>query len=174
MRMPPITVFLNQLSEADLFTSMGKRIEDPRVETLDSIEAAMVCCQGFQSHYFRGQRHEDLCREIPDEDSQLWYAVSEIIFPPGMELGPCGALDEIVARIRPALARKLDVVGSAPDHARVILDTAVWDLSHAGLELEFAEVLNFRFHRDLSRWYLSGHIVCGWTFRQGSCQPLVY
>ena len=47
------------------------------------------------------------------------------------------------------------------DHLKLVTNVTSWDLVHACLEHEYADVVNTRFYRELAAWYLRGHLVCG-------------
>lgn len=37
-----------------------------------------------------------------------------------------------------------------------------WDLSNAGMELEYADVVPPKYFAERVEWYLAGHFPCGW------------
>jgi hypothetical protein len=48
-------------------------------------------------------------------------------------------------------------------------DTVQWDILHACMETEYADVYPPGFYANLASWYIKGHFPCGWqgVFPQG-------
>lgn len=72
---------------------------------------------------------------------------------------------KIKARTEPLVESKLDPLVLEFGLARAVDDDVRWDVLHACMELEYADLRPPAFYAELMEWYLKGRFPCGWGAR---------
>jgi hypothetical protein len=74
-------------------------------------------------------------------------------------------VDAVKAVLHPLVKKKVTPVLrrlELPGGPKAVEDCVRWDVLHACMELEYADVCRPGFGNGLMRWYLAGRFPCGW------------
>jgi hypothetical protein len=62
----------------------------------------------------------------------------------------------------PLVHCKIETVAREHRLPKVFEDSVQWDVLHACMEMEYADVYPPGFYANLASWYIKGHFLCGW------------
>lgn len=139
---------LLELEKADWFGNVGK--EDTKAaDVLPDWTSAIESCAS--------SGWEDLLLEATNQYRERLYARNPVEF---------GRWNEVVLLVKSAMMElvriKTAAVIAENDLPRVFRDTVEWDVLHACLEAEYADVYPAGFYAAQAFWYAKGHFPCGW------------
>lgn len=151
---------LHLLQQADWFSRTGLPIDDPAIVRVGDWVQAMESLEGFEWYRVSQVAPNALTSALSSRFPlryRTWNALVGAMLPVIGEI-----VDEKIARI-------VDVHRGAMDE-EIFRDSIEWDLLHACMELEFADLIPVGFFSQISSWYVKGHLPCGWsgTFPAGS------
>jgi len=145
---PRTRATLDELARADWFARVGQKDTGAAI-VLDSWKEAIESCSSdvWQDLLLEAanQYRMRLVERSKERFSQ-WNAV----------------VREVRALTNPLVEQKFDLVQREHDLPKVVEDSIKWDILHAAMEAEFADVYPPGFSVSNAYWYVHGHFPCGW------------
>jgi hypothetical protein len=146
---------LEELQKAHWFSRVGMR------DTLDAI----VLVSWHDALLFRAlPEWEDLRLEMANQYRERLDERSRERFAKWNEI--VGSLNKTLV---PFVRGKIEPVVREHSLPNAFASTVEWDILHACMETEYADVYPPGFYANLASWYVKGHFPCGWqgVFPQG-------
>ena len=148
--------FIQQLRDAPLFTAVGQHDLGPDVLRVSTWAKCARICTLRDNHNVRIDARNDLTEALPRERMNQW--------------------NDLVReyQLTALLAQKIDGIAPPGDSPTTVMNVTRWDLNGAAMEIEYSDVVRVSFYQGLLKWYLQGHVVCGWDTMEGYFRPIVF
>lgn len=149
---------MDRLEDAELFSRVGQDELGPLVQRVSGWSQAVLICDKETNDALRMEQLNDIRRQLTQSRLDQWNDVTAIVRPQVLEI-----------------AERSVAVSSLNDRdAKTIRDTASWDLLAIALEYEYEQETRTSFYRHLEKWYLGGHLVCGWEEEKRDAVPIIF
>ena len=148
--------FIQQLRDAPLFTAVGQHDLGPDVLRVSTWAKCARICTLRDNHNVRIDAQNELTRALPRERMNQW--------------------NDLVReyQLTALLAQKIAGIAPPGDSPTTVMNVTRWDLNGAAMEIEYSDVVRVSFYQGLLKWYLQGHVVCGWDTMEGYFRPIVF
>jgi hypothetical protein len=139
---------LQELEKAEWFSALGLKDAEAAI-VLSSWEETINCCasDAWQDLLLEAanQYREKVASHSKDRFKEWNLIVRE--------------LKEVTV---PLVASKIEPVVREHQIPKIFEDTVNWDILHAAMEAEYADVYPPGFFASQAYWYVQGHFPCGW------------
>lgn len=153
------TIYVDELARTSLFVNVDEGDYGDTVARVHSWNEAIDMATHTKDEGLRVEASNEVRRPLPQaEYNSHWSSI----------VAEARRIIEPVVRFR---TRLLQLPGS---QFTVVVGAAEWDLIGAFMEHEYEQFVKTRFFRDAAEWYLKGHFVCGWHYRNGIFTPIIY
>lgn len=140
---------LEKLGNAEWFTNVGREIKGNEVATVQSWKEAMTVCESKTSHFVTAEAANVLTERLHYEARERYRLWNKIVL-------------ELKRHTIPLVESKTAAVAKRNKLPKAFKGQVDWDILHACMELEYADIVPPRFFDERARWYLTGHFPCGW------------
>jgi hypothetical protein len=140
--------FIVKLSRAPLLVHVGEPIDDPTVIQVRSWMDALKSSRDRTWYDFLIDRNNELAALTPLDKSTGEQFVRFVR----------RTLPQLHAIFERAAAK----IGLLPNDAATVVRYGPWITLRACDEIAHADRYKTHWHRDISKWFLTGHFPCGW------------
>lgn len=140
---------LTRLDDCEWFRNVGDPVSDETVVVVASWKEAIRHCRTEDWEYLQQETANLLGLRIggrSDERLQEWNDI----------------VDEVKAVSMALVSRKIQAVVRENRLPKVFEDVVQWDVLHACMECEYADIISLDFYANQAYWYEQGHFPCGW------------
>jgi hypothetical protein len=154
------TALLSELAAAEWFRNVGKHDSDD-VEFVASWEDALKSVRGSVWTGLGGEWANVLRRNVQRVGWDHYNRWNDLVI----------ALKLSVLELCGAKTRSLRASRSMP---KVFLDDVHWHILGACMETEYSDIVPAGQSYTLARWYIAGHLPCGWRGEWPEGKLIVY
>jgi hypothetical protein len=152
---------LQQLDEARWFDRVGEAVAEDRVVVLGSWDEAIAECGSPRWKHLQLVATDRLTVPLASRAPERFRRWNDVV-------------EEVKAMTTPLVRRKIRRVVRENDLPDVFSHCVEWDILHACMEAQFADVVPPGGYSALAYWYVSGHFPCGWEGTPPDGSLIVY
>lgn len=165
---PATEKLLKDLESAKWFANCGKPVTADAVQ-LSSLEEAeqVIQISTWEEVGQFGPREawDDICLEAAND---MRAAIQRYSWPRFQ------VWNDIVRGLKPQTQTLVDRKCAGLEIPAELVAGARWDLLHAAMQTEYADIPTPRFYRVLAQWYCAGHFPCAWVGEYPEGKLVIY
>jgi hypothetical protein len=146
---PRTKATLAQLDAATWFEHVGEPGSD-NVIVLTSWQEALASCSGEDWRELLQEAVNQFAERLVELDRNRFNQWNALV-------------DELKAASVPLVTQKIAGVVAAFELPKAFSMTVQWDILHACLEAEYADIFPPAFYASQAYWYVTGRFPCGWS-----------